>query len=79
VHVDAAKISADYLVAGRTLMSADYFSCFSCHQQGDKKPEGPEEGWAPDLGMASERLNPTWWPFIRTLHVSRSRPGCPSR
>ena len=30
-------------------MSKDYFNCFSCHQQGDKHPEGPPEGWAPDL------------------------------
>ena len=41
-------------------MSDDYFACFSCHQQGDKKPEGPPEGWAPDLELAKDRLNPDW-------------------
>ncbi len=48
------------LQAGAKLMSKDYFNCFSCHQQGDKKPEGPESGWAPDLALAHERLNPDW-------------------
>ena len=46
--------------AGRLLMSKDYFDCFSCHQQGDKKPEGPSEGWAPDLSLAKHRLRPIW-------------------
>ena len=32
------------LQAGAKLMSKDYFNCFSCHQQGDKKPEGPARG-----------------------------------
>lgn len=41
-------------------MSEDYFACFSCHQQGDRKPEGPPAGWAPDLALAKERLNPEW-------------------
>ncbi|HUO03662.1 MAG TPA: c-type cytochrome [Candidatus Binataceae bacterium] len=48
------------LEAGAKLMSKDYFNCFSCHQQGDKKPEGPPDGWAPDLAMAHARLNPEW-------------------
>lgn len=48
------------LEAGAKLMSKDYFNCFSCHQQGDKKPEGPPTGWAPDLGLAHSRLNPEW-------------------
>jgi mono/diheme cytochrome c family protein len=48
------------LEAGAKLMSKDYFSCFSCHQQGDKKPEGPPTGWAPDLALAHSRLNPEW-------------------
>jgi cytochrome c1 len=46
--------------AGRLLMSKEYFDCFTCHQQGDKKPEGPPEGWAPDLALASRRLRPAW-------------------
>jgi mono/diheme cytochrome c family protein len=41
-------------------MSKDYFDCFSCHQRGAEKPQGPPEGWAPDLAMAHERLNPDW-------------------
>jgi mono/diheme cytochrome c family protein len=48
------------LQAAAKLMSKDYFNCFSCHQQGDKKPEGPESGWAPDLALAHQRLNPDW-------------------
>jgi mono/diheme cytochrome c family protein len=53
-------IAPDTLQAGAKLMTKDYFNCFSCHQQGDKKPEGPPSGWAPDLAMAHERLNPQW-------------------
>ena len=60
VHIDDNAIPGADLIAGRTLMSEDYFSCFSCHQQGEKKPEGPPEGWAPDLGLARRRLNPDW-------------------
>ena len=59
-HIDDKKITAENLDAGRQLVSKDYFNCFSCHQQGDKKPEGPVEGWAPDLQMARQRLNPNW-------------------
>lgn len=66
VHVDEAQIPTDNLVAGRKLTSPDYFSCFSCHQQGERHPEGPPEGWAPDLGMAHQRLNPEW--IVRWLH-----------
>lgn len=50
----------DRVEAGALLASPDYLSCFICHQQGDKKPEGPPEGWAPDLAMATSRLNPDW-------------------
>src|SRR5215469_2863969 len=53
-------IANSTLEAGAKLMSKDYFNCFSCHQQGDKKPEGPPTGWAPDLGLAHSRLNPEW-------------------
>lgn len=60
VYVNEAKIPHENLEAARTLVSGDYFACFSCHQQGDRKPEGPPEGWAPDLTMARERLNPDW-------------------
>lgn len=60
VHIDYAKLPKDYIEAGKTLASPDYFSCFSCHQQGDKKPEGPPDGWAPDLALAHKRLNPDW-------------------
>jgi mono/diheme cytochrome c family protein len=66
VYVDRSKIPPTYIVAGQKLMSVDYFSCFSCHQQGDKKPEGPPEGWAPDLTLAKHRLNPEW--IIRWIH-----------
>ncbi len=60
VHVDQESLDPQYVEAGELLASADYFSCFTCHQQGEKKPEGPVDGWAPDLAMARERLNPDW-------------------
>lgn len=66
VHIEEAQISTEHIVAGQKLTSPDYFSCFSCHQQGDRHPEGPPEGWAPDLGMAHQRLNPDW--IVRWLH-----------
>jgi mono/diheme cytochrome c family protein len=53
-------LSPDLVQAGALLASPDYLNCFNCHQQGDKKPEGPPEGWAPDLAMATSRLNPDW-------------------
>jgi len=57
---DDKNVSPEYLDAARKLVSRDYFNCFSCHQQGDRKPEGPVEGWAPDLALARQRLNPHW-------------------
>jgi mono/diheme cytochrome c family protein len=49
-----------YIEAGRKLMSEEYFNCWSCHQQGQKKPEGAMENWAPDLVISSKRLRPGW-------------------
>ncbi len=46
--------------AGRILASEEYFSCGSCHVQGEKKPEGPPDGWAPDFALAHRRLRPAW-------------------
>ncbi len=46
--------------AALRMFTPDYFNCWNCHQQGAKKPQGPPEGWAPDLMMAHERLNPDW-------------------
>lgn len=60
VHIDQARLDPEYVAAGELLASEDYFSCWTCHQQGDRKPEGPQEGWAPDLALARERLNPDW-------------------
>jgi mono/diheme cytochrome c family protein len=57
---DEQKIPKEHLDAARILVSKDYFNCFSCHQQGERKPEGPPEGWAPDLTLARARLSPTW-------------------
>jgi mono/diheme cytochrome c family protein len=48
------------MTAAKTLTSKDYFNCFSCHQQGAKKPEGDPSGWAPDLALAQSRLRPDW-------------------
>src|SRR5207248_1364873 len=47
VFMNTNTLPQDQLLAGQKLMSKDYFNCFSCHQQGDKKPEGPPDGWAP--------------------------------
>jgi mono/diheme cytochrome c family protein len=60
VYIDDRKIPADHIDAAKQLVSKEFFDCFSCHQQGDRKPEGPMEGWAPDLNMARQRLNPNW-------------------
>jgi len=59
-YVMLEEPAAELVKAGRLLMSKDYFDCFSCHQQGDRKPEGPQEGWAPDLSLAKRRLRPIW-------------------
>jgi mono/diheme cytochrome c family protein len=59
-YFDARNVPKEHLDAARTLFSKDYFNCLSCHQQGDKKPEGPPDGWAPDLTLARNRLNPQW-------------------
>lgn len=59
-YFDDQKVAKEHLNAAGILFSKDYFNCLSCHQQGDKKPEGPPEGWAPDLTLAKSRLNPMW-------------------
>ncbi|MGZ8486123.1 MAG: hypothetical protein ACXW6R_19720, partial [Candidatus Binatia bacterium] len=59
-YIDDRNIPAERIEAAKTLTSADYFNCFSCHVQGAKNPEGPKDGWAPDLAMARQRLNPNW-------------------
>ncbi len=70
----ARDIPPEYLRAGRLLASKDYFDCFSCHVQGDKKPEGSPEGWAPDLALARYRLRPAW--IEKWLHdPQRIQPG----
>jgi mono/diheme cytochrome c family protein len=74
VYVNQDAIPEDYIEAGRLLASPDYFNCFSCHQRGERKPEGPKEGWAPDLGMAKSRLNPDW--IVRWLRNPQAlQPG----
>lgn len=59
-YFDDRKVPREHLDAARVLFSKDFFNCLSCHQQGEKKPEGPPEGWAPDLTLARSRLNPNW-------------------
>jgi len=59
IKLSPAKQKA-FLEAGKKLMSAEYFDCWSCHQKGEKKPEGPMEGWAPDLEISSQRLRRDW-------------------
>ncbi|MGE5849943.1 MAG: c-type cytochrome [Candidatus Methylomirabilota bacterium] len=58
--VRVEEYSPQLVEAGRTLASKEYFDCFSCHVQGSKLPEGPPEGWAPDLSLARRRLRPEW-------------------
>src|SRR5262249_12113789 len=65
-HIQKAAFSPANLEAGKLLTSKEYFDCFSCHQRGAQKPQGPPEGWAPDLAMAHVRLNPEW--IIKWLH-----------
>jgi mono/diheme cytochrome c family protein len=60
VYVNEEGLPPDYVTAGKALASPDVFNCFSCHQRGAIKPEGPPEGWAPDLALARHRLNPDW-------------------
>jgi mono/diheme cytochrome c family protein len=73
-YFNEASVPPEFLDAGRKLVSKDYFNCFSCHQQGEKKPEGPEEGWAPDLTLARQRLRPDW--IIKWLHdPQKVQPG----
>lgn len=59
-YFDEKQAPKEHLEAARVLFSKDYFNCLSCHQQGEKKPDGPPEGWAPDLNLAKNRLNPEW-------------------
>jgi mono/diheme cytochrome c family protein/predicted nucleic acid-binding Zn-ribbon protein len=73
-YFNDANIPPGYLDAARKLVSKDYFNCFSCHQEGEKKPEGPEEGWAPDLNLARQRLRPDW--ILKWLHdPQKVQPG----
>ena len=73
-YFDDRKVPKEHLAAARILFSKDFFNCLSCHQQGDKKPEGPPEGWAPDLNLARSRLNPNW--IIRWLQdPQKVQPG----
>ena len=66
VHLERAALKAENVEAGRLLTSKDYFDCFSCHQRGAQKPQGPPEGWAPDLALAHVRLSPEW--IVKWLH-----------
>jgi len=66
VHLEKAAFSRENLEAGKLLTSKDYFDCFSCHQRGAQKPQGPPEGWAPDLALAHVRLSPEW--IVKWLH-----------
>lgn len=59
-YVSVGEPSRELMNAGRLLVSKEYFDCLTCHQQGEKKPEGPPENWAPDLSLAKRRLRPIW-------------------
>jgi len=62
VYFDDKKVPPENLEAARILAGEEYFNCFSCHIRGAKTPSGPKEGWAPDLTLARQRLNPQWIP-----------------
>jgi len=66
VHIERAALSQSNLEVGKLLTSKEYFDCFSCHQRGAVKPQGPPEGWAPDLALAHARLNPDW--IVKWIH-----------
>ena len=55
----AGSLAQPSIEAGKLLMTRDYFDCFSCHQRGAEKPQGPPEGWAPDLAMAARASTPS--------------------
>lgn len=59
-YLQEYQLTPEQNAAAVKLVSAEYWNCFSCHQQGSKKPEGPPDGWAPDLALARQRLNPEW-------------------
>lgn len=70
----SGEASKELAKAGEQLASERYFNCFSCHMVGEQKPEGPREGWAPDLALAAGRLNPDW--IIRwLLDPQKIQPG----
>ncbi len=54
------ELTTTEMRAAEKLFSTDLLSCFSCHQVGNKKPQGPPSGWAPDFLLAPDRLNPEW-------------------
>jgi mono/diheme cytochrome c family protein len=60
VHIERASLSPANVEAGKLLTTRDYFDCFNCHQRGAQKPQGPPDGWAPDLALAHARLKPDW-------------------
>jgi mono/diheme cytochrome c family protein len=53
-------LTNEEIKAAEKLFSENLLSCFSCHQVGKKKPEGPPDGWAPDFLLAPARLRPDW-------------------
>jgi mono/diheme cytochrome c family protein len=65
-YVDRSTLDPTLVKAGEQLTSPDYLQCFSCHVRGTQMPEGPPDGWAPNLAMASERLYPEW--ILEWLH-----------
>ena len=69
-YKESESLRGKALRDAQLLVSEDYFACFSCHQQGDQKPEGPITDWAPDLALAKERLRPEWIPkWIRNPNL----------
>jgi len=69
-YTEKTKLSGKILRDAQMLVSDDYFACFSCHQQGAEKPEGPVTDWAPDLALAGDRLRPEWIPkWIRNPNL----------
>jgi mono/diheme cytochrome c family protein len=54
------SMNNDELAQVEKLFSKEYFDCASCHIVGKQMPGGTPDRWAPDFGLAKDRLKPDW-------------------
>ncbi len=58
-ETDPVALDEELLAEGAALF--EEYQCQSCHPQGDVLPSNPDQlNWGPDLGLAKERLEPSW-------------------